>query len=161
MKTLIASLLMAPLLSHAACESVSVTVLPFEGRIDYSLPAAEIPGGRNVGAVSVKYHIAVEGCSVTLGYADPVLYVARELNGNPCALAHVLRHEKEHVRIYRRALETLADRVKARRGEDSLFQVAKEELEAVQVLHRGHDNHREYRLNFTACNGAIASLAGL
>jgi hypothetical protein len=160
MKTLIAALLMAPLLSHAACESVSITVLPFEPRVVLDLPAEEIPGGRNVGAVSVKYHIDVSECSVTLGYADPVLYVARELSANPCAVNHVMRHEQEHVRIYRRALSTLADRVQARRGED-LIRVAQEELAAVQPLHRGHDNHREYRLNFTACNGAIASLAGL
>jgi hypothetical protein len=148
--------------SAHACERIDVTVLPFEVQTEFSKARAElqaIGSGEEVGLVRAISTVRVDGCSATVGYRDPVLYVARELKRDQCAFDHVLKHEEEHVRIYRAALKTLEARVREAASELTLFEAAKREVLAVQAAHKAHDSDEEYDLNRTACFGKIAKLA--
>lgn len=110
---------------------------------------------------------------VSTGWFRLEIFVARELNGNDCAHAHVLEHERHHVDIYRRALATLGERVQAKlepRVESALRAADREaalrpllesvlhEADTVMSEHNDFDSEEEYRRNETACDGAIRSI---
>jgi hypothetical protein len=150
--------------AHAACTEVSVDVLPFNVIEDYSKSFEALHeygvSSAEVGLVRTTSTVKVQGCTATVGYRDPVLYIASELKRNQCAFDHVKEHELTHVRIYQEALATLKQRIEARtaNGED-LFQAAKTEVLAVEALHKAFDSPEEYAENKSACNGKIIKLA--
>lgn len=157
MKRIAISILAALPIAAAACDSVSVQVLPFEPAVEYR-PVAAIssmaPAAPRAGAVVTRATARMEGCTLVVGYADPVIVVARELK--QCGREHVLEHELEHVRIYRAALATLSDRITAR---GATLEAAREEVLAVYAQHRAldaEDNH-----NDVACGRQVARLYAL
>lgn len=161
LKTLFALLLAFGAQAHA-CESVSVTVLPFNATPDFAAPSAEIltlsGGVGRFGVVTVEYSASVLGCNATVGYTNARLYVAKELTRDECSFKHVLAHEQEHVRIYEQALASLPARIQARKGAPSLFNAVVEELYAVKALQMAHDSPEEYDTNAQVCDHRIVSL---
>jgi hypothetical protein len=164
-RKLIAATALALPLAAVACDSVSVTILPFDVVRDFttsfSALSATNGGVPTFGTVRVDFVATLKGCDVTVGYRNPVLRVARELRSDSCSFDHVLVHEEEHLTIYRTALATLAARIEARATDPNLFKAVVEELDAVKPAHRAHDSDDEYDTNRTACMGRILRLAGL
>lgn len=162
-RTLIAALSLAFAGGVSACDAVSVTIMPFDLTRDYVHTFAQLTAGgmSEFGEVRVEYSATLRGCSLTLGYAAPVLRIASELARDKCAFGYVLAHEEGHVTIYRDALSTLAARVQARATEPDLMRVASEELDAVKAAHAAHDSPEEYEANGHACGGRVLRLVGL
>ncbi len=149
----------AAALLAAACDAYQVDVLPFEpARAEVAYEQLTRLNGRpTVGAVMARATARVDGCRITMGYAEPVLVLARELDA--CSRQHVEEHELEHVRIYREALAEAGDRV----TRDALTAGPQAALlafyEDVRGRHAAHDSDDEYARNGTACGGRIAALS--
>lgn len=146
-RTLLSLAILAGASAHA-CDTVSITVLPFEP-VTASKPYAALGFA---GAVYATPVVTRDECTLTVGYTDVTLYVARELTGDACAVAHVTAHEEEHVRLYRAHLATLAARIAA--GGDALT-----ELHAVRAAHKALDATDND--NGRACRGRILKLIGV
>lgn len=148
---------------HAQCapEDIRINVLPLEVKHDYSLSFEDMRrlGFGFVGAVVTTATVRIDGCTATVGWRDTTLFVIRELKRNQCAFDHVLEHEEEHIRIYRRALETLEARVREAARTLPLPEAAQREVLAVRAAHKAHDSDEEYDRNHTACGGRIVKLA--
>jgi hypothetical protein len=144
-----------------APEDITINVLPLEVKHDYTLSFEDMQrlGYGFVGAVVTTATARIDGCTVTVGWRDTTLYVIRELKRNQCAFDHVLEHEEEHIRIYRRARETLEARIREAAKTLSLQEAAEREVLAVRAAHRAHDSPEEYAKNDTACNGRVRRLA--
>lgn len=146
--------------SICTVEQVRVQVLPFDVAEDFSVPFASLQGEANeVGLVHQTTTVRVDGCSATVGYANPVLYVASELRQDPCAFQVVFEHESQHVEIYRLALRDLEQRIRAAARQRPLFDAAVTEVTAVDAAQSAFDSAAEYRKNVTACRGRIHRLA--
>ena len=146
--------------SGALCDpaAVRVVLLPFEVREDYTLAYAELAAD-DAGQVRQTSTVRVEGCTATVGYDAPVLYVARELAQDACAFDTVLAHERAHVAIYRRALADLEPRIRAAALNRPLFDAARVELQAVRAAHAAFDRAEDRaRRNRLACDGNILRL---
>ena len=112
-------------------------------------------------AVSVKPETACRGLRVQLQFLHPVLRVARELPGDTCAHAHVLRHEHTHVRIYRdmaRQFAALVYPFPDAATPDKVLRYATQQLAKLQEAQRLFDSPEEYAGNVTACRGEIPKL---
>lgn len=163
LKAIVAALAVAPLMAHAACESVSIEVLPFTVAYDNSWTFDQISAASKevtFAGTFAKYVGEVRGCSVKVGYIATVR-VSRELVDHPCAMAHVMAHEDKHVAYFREATATLAARIEARKGEANFAKAVGDELFAVKAKHAALDNPEEYRSNERACGGAILRLTGV
>lgn len=151
---------------HTQCgpDGPVVALLPFEVQRDFSKSIKELRemgAGSEVGLVRVRVFAQVDktGCSVTVGYRDPMLYVARELRENQCAFRFVLEHEEKHVRLYQEALATLESRVRAATASGlDPFEAATREVLAVGSKHAEHDADVGTE-NRRACGGQIARVA--
>jgi len=144
----------------ALCDpaAVRVVLLPFEAREAYTLAYAEL-ASPHAGQVRQTYTVRVEDCTAIVGYASPVLYVARELAQDDCAFDTVLAHEREHLAIYRRALADLEARIRAAALTRPLFDAARLELQAVRAEHLAFDRAEDVaRRNARACGGSILRL---
>lgn len=148
-----------------ACHEPAVQPLPFEPVLDTRLTHAQLTtlagGDPLAGAVFARRHVALsaDGCTLSVGWAQPVIYIAAELLGNRCAFEHVLAHEMEHVRIYRAALVALPQRIGALRAQGLASVAAAEQaLIEVRALHAAHDNPDELGTNRTACRRRIPVL---
>jgi len=129
-----------------------------EVREDYTLAYAELASA-DAGQVRQTSTVRVEGCTAVVGYAAPVLYVARELAQDPCAFDTVLAHERMHLAIYRHALADLEPRIRAAALSRPLFDAARLELQAVRAAHRAFDRAEDgARRNALACDGSILRL---
>lgn len=185
----------AQALARPGCEpQLVVTTLPFEPVEDLTKNFSAIQAltqqsghaltraGQGVGATRVAISATnnttsdAQGCpvlNIAVGYAHPVVYVASELQANECAQSHVLSHEREHVKLYRESLQTLAERTKALlepqlatayanprpdQGVRTLQEAAMDEAQKVMPLHNAFDSEEEYERNETACDGAIKSI---
>lgn len=155
--------------AEARCTDPAVQTVPFRPVLDTTRSHAQLTamaGGKLlVGAVVTARHVAVsaDGCTVTLGWAAPVIYIAAELTANRCAMDHVMAHEMEHVRIYTAALEQLPQRVLVlvHKGMTPA-EAAEQALIEVREQHAAHDNDDELDTNRTACGRRIPRLlAGL
>ena len=129
------------------------------------VPAAR--GATALGLVTVENVISVEpektcrGLRVSLRFAHPVLRVIRELPPGTCAHAHVLRHEYEHVHIYRemaRQFRRLAYPFPQPATPEAVLHYARQQLAKLQEAQRLFDSPDEYAGNLTACRGEIPRL---
>ena len=149
--------------AHAKCDKVEIEVLPFDLVEDYSRTYKDLGKmgiGSEVGLVRTTSIVEVLGCTATVGYRAPALYIASELVADPCAFEHVKAHELEHVAIYLAALSTLRARIEARVAEgQDLFEAAKAEVLGVRAQHAAFDTNAEQKTNATACYGMIIKLA--
>jgi hypothetical protein len=112
-------------------------------------------------ALAVKPEAACRGLRVELRFVKPVLRVARELPEGTCAHAHVLRHERTHVRIYRemaRQFAALAYPFPASATPEKVLRYAQQQLAKLQESQRLFDSPEEYAGNLTACGGEIPKL---
>jgi hypothetical protein len=101
------------------------------------------------------------GLRVSLRFVHPVLRVIRELPPGTCAHAHVLRHEYEHVHIYRemaRRFRTLAYPFPQTATPEAVLHYARQQLAKLQEAQRLFDSPDEYAGNRTACHGEIPRL---
>jgi len=128
-------------------------------------PAGE--GATALGLVTVENEITVvpesrcRGLRVSLRFVHPVLRVIRELPPGTCAHAHVLRHEYEHVHIYRemaRQFRTLAYPFPQAATPEAVLHYARQQLAKLQEAQRLFDSPDEYAGNLTACHGEIPRL---
>ena len=139
---------------------IRIDVLPFDVTEDFSVRAEHLDRTTPlVGLVRQTTTVQVDGCTATVGYANPVLYVASELRPSPCAFQTVFEHESHHVAIYRRALLDLDARIRAAAADKPLFVAAVQEVKAVEAPQNAFDNPTEYRKNLTACHGDIYRLS--
>ena len=124
-------------------------------------------GTTALGLVTVDNEITVvpesrcRGLRVSLRFVHPVLRVIRELPPGTCAHTHVLRHEVEHVRIYRemaRQFRTLAYPFPQTATPESVLRYARQQLAKLQEAQRLFDSPEEYAGNLTACRGEIPKL---
>ena len=131
-------------------------------------PASE--GATALGLVTVENEITVvpetrcRGLRVSLRFVHPVLRVIRELPPGTCAHAHVLRHEYEHVHIYRemaRQFRTLAYPFPQTATPEAVLHYARQQLAKLQEAQRLFDSPEEYAGNLTACKGEIPKLLAL
>lgn len=148
----------------SACnaDEIHINVLPFDVQTDFDHTYKQLQeigvNGGEVGLVKTNAFVRVDGCTATVGWKAPVLYVASELQRDQCAFNHVLEHEQEHVRIYQQAAATLEDRVRASARVKPLFEASVDAVTAVRAAHAAHDSDEEYSRNATACNGQVARL---
>lgn len=128
-------------------------------------PAAE--GATALGLVTVENAISVvpetrcRGMTVSLRFVHPVLRVIRELPPGTCAHAHVLRHEYEHVHIYREMARRFRELVypwPEAATPDQVLLYAKQQLAKMHEAQRLFDSPEEYAGNLTACKGEIPRL---
>ncbi len=167
MKKIIAALIVA-CASFAcqaqACEKVEIQVLPFtvQTNFDKTMPELVKLGlGGEVGMVLTRSSTTFKDCKLTVGFKDPVLYVASELKANRCAFNHVLNHEQEHVRIYQAGLAKMEDKLKARiEAGEHPFKAGEAEIAAIRAQHQTFDSPEEYALNETVCRKQIVALTG-
>lgn len=138
---------------------VRIDALPFDVREDFSVPYAKLSGANEAGLGIETTTAHVEGCRPTVGYANPVLFVASELTRSPCAFDTVLEHERHHVSICRSALQDLEQRIRRAAVDKPLPEAAAQELAVVQAAHDAFDSADEYRKNVTSCSGRIYKLA--
>jgi hypothetical protein len=159
--------------SATTCESLTVNVLPFEVTEDHTWSVRQLTEAANkkgaglvavFGAVFASSAVAVQGCTVWVGYTKVILRVASELKDDECTFTHVRSHEQEHLRIYRTHLATVAERVQkhvALAGTEALGHALMDELASSKADHAALDSPTEYATNLTACNGNVLALAGL
>lgn len=148
-----------------ACGGVptTVNVLPFEPVLAY-LPHRDLSamaGEPLAGAVVARAVAALsaDGCTLVVGWAAPVVVLATELQADPCAHAHVLRHELQHVRIYLAALGWLPGRIgDLMAGGAAPLHAADQALREVRAAHDELDSPYELRTNHTACGRRIPRL---
>lgn len=149
------------------CHAATLQLLPFDPAAA-ELPMVELgrrygqPGAALLGAVVTRRHVEWDAatCTLTAGWAEPVLWLASEVAAQACARDHVLAHEAEHVRIYRAALGALPERIQALRAQGLGWQAAAEAaLIEVRAQHQAHDSDEELDRNRTACGGRIARIA--
>jgi hypothetical protein len=142
-------------------DEIEIEVLPFHVTENFSTSYAKLEGvAYEVGLVRETTTVTVQGCKATVGYVDPVLYVASELRGNACAFETVLGHEERHLEIYRHALLNLELRIRATAANRPLFEAAVYEVNAVRALQNAFDDSEsESRKNWTSCHGQIYKLA--
>ena len=129
---------------------------------------APVGGGATaLGLVTVDNEITVvpesrcRGLRVSLRFVHPVLRVIRELPPGTCAHAHVLRHEVEHVHIYRemaRQFRTLAYPFPQTATPEAVLHYARQQLAKLHEAQRLFDSPDEYAGNLTACHGEIPRL---
>ena len=124
-------------------------------------------GATALGLVTVEPAISVEpektcrGLRVSLRFEHPVLRVIRELPPGTCAHVHVLRHEYEHVHIYREMasqFRTLAYPFPQAATPEAVLRFARQQLAKLQEAQRLFDSPEEYAGNLTACHGEIPRL---
>jgi hypothetical protein len=129
--------------------------------------AAAGGGATALGLVTVENEITVvpesrcRGLRVSLRFVHPVLRVIRELPAGTCAHAHVLRHEYEHVHIYRemaRRFRMLAYPFPQAATPEAVLHYARQQLTKLQEAQRLFDSPDEYAGNRTACHGEIPRL---
>lgn len=164
MKALVTATLLSVRGEAGICraDDIQINVLPFEVQTDLhhsfrDLQEIGVNAGE-VGLVRTRASVRVDGCTATVGWKDPVLYVASELKRDQCAFAHVLEHEQEHVRIYQQAAAVLDERIRVLARDRPLFDASVDAVTEVRAAHAAHDSDEEYARNLTACNGQIARL---
>jgi hypothetical protein len=106
----------------SACERFHISVFPFDVYENTILTAAELNRRFRLPTeyVIVSY-IKAQGsvssdpknCTLTVGYKEPTLYVAKEANDNPCANKRVFAEERKRLQIYERSAATLRARATA------------------------------------------------
>jgi hypothetical protein len=145
------------------CETVNMNVLPLpDPVVTTSLGFNDLNTKYGttdlIGLVAVRPIIRVEGCTVTVGYEQPQLYVAAEVARDECFRAHVMEHEQEHVAIYRRHLMTLEASIRADVGNsDDLASVVTRRHLEVRKEHQAHDADVASE-NARACNRRLRRL---
>jgi hypothetical protein len=158
MKHLLIALIWFPVAVFANC--LRVDVLPVEVVEDTSRSHAEISrmtdGVGTFGAVITSSIVTFEWCVLTVGYRPMMMFIARELLADRCALRHVRGHEMRHVEIYREGLVGIEDRIVLRvtNGETPI-EAANAEIAAIRARQEAHDSPEEYALNRFKCNGRI------
>lgn len=151
--------------SAQACETLAIDVLPLTLAVDDSASYAQLTAmaqGRPTFALTkVKYSGTLTGCQLTVGYANPTIYIASEFAGNACTRNELLAHELRHVQAYAMALATLAERVRAATLTRPLADAISDALEAVEPQQHEIDTQAEYRRLMQACGSAVARTTGL
>lgn len=148
--------------SATACESYAVHTLPFEPTTDTSLTVRELvsltDGAAMFGAVYTVSTYKVEACTITVGYASPVIYIAKEVMQSPCAAAFVIGHEAEHVNRYRQALQAMPAAIAAAAVSVGPVRAVEAALAAVRAAQADIDTAAQRPTNF-ACGGRLAAIA--
>ena len=175
MKSVVISLVLALGLGTAvACDKFTILAYPFDVYEDTSLSAAQLNERfRESGKPVMVSFIRAKGgvasdprrCTLTVGYENPTLYVASEVNDSECMKKRVFTRERERLKIYERFVDTLPKRVSVatKRFKDDLVGGPKpdllailfDELAAVELAIEAHDSAFSYSSMPFACDGAM------
>jgi len=158
-----------------SCDKVNVTALPFRHDTILSQSISDLNKmtkmAVTLGLVAAQRTWTVgrqlpdgsyDDCDIQVGYINASLYIASELAENQCAFDHVMRHEQEHIAIYRRHLATLKERTEQRLPQAKTLGELHKALDfltsSTRPDHAQLDSPAEYATNMTACRGDIKQI---
>lgn len=158
--TLAALALFSAGVASAACTGYTVAVEPLSFTT-HDTPVRALQRDSSTGFIAymrATTYVNVIECHILVGYRDVEMHIASELRANSCAYAHVLGHEMTHARIYQVGLDEMRATLAERAIVVGPIAAAHEAFDKVRAAHAAHDSPAEYRLNITACRGAVMRL---
>ena len=149
---------MLDLTALAACAAITVTPLPVEVKIDNTHSVVALTrrhqSGLMFGAVHATPAIAIEGCSVSVGFTNMTMFVAGDLREG-CEREHVFTHEQGHVDIYRKVMSFTTKTFTSTGAVASFIQ---DLLNTASTAHVEHDATVDME-NLRACGGRLRRFA--